>query len=100
MKDQKLSFTFSTGIIITILLQSFCVVWWASKLQAQTQQNTDAISSIQSQYNSSASVTLTRDQLNDILGSRDAQIKALQDSLDDFKKEVRISLSRVENKLK
>lgn len=88
------------GIIITLIIQTAGIIWWASSLSAQVKDNTDQISKIQTQINTSSTITLTRDQLNDILGSRDAQITAIQENLNDFKIEVRQGLARIETKLK
>lgn len=89
-----------SGVIITIIVQSLAIVWWASALSAQTNQNQHDITEIKQVINSSASITLTREQLNDILASRDSEIKSLNNNVEDFKTETRNSLSRIEQKLR
>lgn len=94
--EKKSSFI---AVIVTIAIQTGTMIWWASSLTAQVRINTDNIATMQRQMTTTVAVTLTRDQLNDILNSRDVQITSLSNDLNDFKKEVRSSLNRIENKL-
>ncbi len=90
----------ASAIVFTIIIQTLAIVWWASAINAQTTTNASDISVLKNQITTNVSVTLTRDQLNDILASRDAQIQSLNNNLEDFKTETRNSLSRIEQKLK
>lgn len=84
--DREISATtrWGIGIIITIIIQSAGAIWFIAGLNAKTietakiaGQNSEAIKSLQQ----GASVILTRDQLDDILGSRDARLDSIEKTL-------------------
>lgn len=78
----------SLSIIIAILIQTSGIVWWASQVSAQVATNTDNITTIQDSLTANAAIVLTRQQLDDILGARDARLDNIEQQLD-----------RIENKL-
>ncbi len=65
------------GIIIMLLMQTFGIGWYLAALDAQVQQNSSEIGTLKS----GAAVYLTRQQLEDILGGRDAETRALKDAV-------------------
>lgn len=98
--DREISATtrWGVGIIITIILQSAGVVWFIAGLNAKAieteriaRENSVSIKSLQQ----GASVIMTRDQLNDILGSRDARL----DNIEKRQEYMQNTLNRIESKL-
>lgn len=67
----------SATVLIFLVVQSATIVWWAATVSAQTKQNTEDILDIKN----SLVIPLTRDQLDDILGSRDVRIANIEQSV-------------------
>ncbi|MBX4216150.1 hypothetical protein KW797_04345 [Candidatus Parcubacteria bacterium] len=80
--------TFGAGIIIALAVQTATIIWWAAQVSAQVQANTDDILSIKSQIVNTAAVILTREQLQDILGARDARMDSIQDQLNRIERKI------------
>ncbi len=72
------------GLFCTLIVQSGAVFWWAAQIQSQNDYNTERINKLET----GASVILSRESLNDVLLSRDNEIRNLQNQL-----------NRIENKL-
>ena len=72
------------GILAALALQTFSVGWYLATLNAQVNQNSQAISELRT----GATVYLTREQLEDILGARDQRLSNIEGSV-----------SRIEKKL-
>lgn len=90
---------FSVGVIVALVVQTGSIFWWASGVQAQVNQSRADIADIKAQLVDNTAVVLTRQQLNDILGVRDAKIDALTQDISEFKADTRATLSRIERKL-
>lgn len=97
METREISTTkrWAIGIIIIIVVQTAAFIWAAALAFAQVEQNKTDIGTLKN----SASVILSRENVEDILSGRDEKIEALKDELSDFKLEVRGALLRIENKL-
>lgn len=76
-KEVNATIRWSVGILITLFLQTATAVWWASGISKQVEQNKAEIASLRS----GAAVILTRDQLDDILGVRDARLDNIESSI-------------------
>ena len=72
------------ALLLAILTQTLGIVWFASGLVKQVEQNTAEISTLKS----GATVYLTRQQLEDILGGRDQRLSNIE-----------ASVSRIETKI-
>ena len=101
IQNKEISATrrWAIGIIIALTIQSFSVVWGAAILYANVQRNSEDIAEVKDKTDQAASALLTRQEVGDILNSRDSEIQAIRDELRDFKEEVRAGIKRIEDKL-
>lgn len=80
LQQREISHTtrWGIGIVLTILIQFGAIVWSGAKLDAQVQQNKTDIEQLSSRLDQGAAISISREQLDDILGSRDTQLEALE----------------------
>lgn len=75
MSEQKLSrIPPFIGVFFAILVQTLGIVWYAGQLDAQVTEQTQDIAELKE----NRAITLTRDQLNDILSGRDERISNIE----------------------
>lgn len=79
------------SLFFAILVQTIGIVWWAADLSKQVEFNTFDIVEIRKEQR----VYLTREQIEDIFGSRDQQIASLQTNVAG----IQAALIRIEDKL-
>ena len=77
--DREISNTsrWAIGLMLTIVLQSATIVWWASQLNAKVEENAGDIAELKN----GALLLISRDQLNDILRVRDTRLDTLTQSM-------------------
>ena len=77
---KEIDATAKWGKIISagLVIQFFGFVWYAAQLDAQVKQNAADIATLSERLDSSYSVSISREQLEDILGSRDAKLDSLE----------------------
>lgn len=77
--DREISATarWGIGIILALFIQTAGAIWWASDISSRVYQNEVEIT----QLRNGASVILTREQLNDILGIRDTRLDNIESSI-------------------
>jgi hypothetical protein len=68
------------GLLIGLLIQTAGMVWWAAQLDAQVESNTADIQSLDTKLDNSAAVTISREQIEDLLGARDQRLKNVEDT--------------------
>ena len=69
------------GISLALIIQIVAIIWYGAQLDAQVKQNTDDIASLASRIDNNATVSISREQLEDILGSRDQQLDNLESAI-------------------
>lgn len=67
--------------VVALLVQFGGMVWWAAQMQARVDTQGIEIRHIHEQVDSGMAVYLTRQEVDDILGARDAEIKAIKEYL-------------------
>ncbi|MDQ0316394.1 hypothetical protein [Amorphus orientalis] len=65
-------------ITFALIAQTVAAIWYAAQLDAQVKQNAADIATLSERLDSSYSVSISREQLEDILGSRDAKLDSLE----------------------
>lgn len=81
----------SIGIIITIVVQTIGIAWWAASLNAQVAENSKDIDMLQTQLANSSALILSREQIDDILLVRDTKIESIEQAV----KRIEIKLDRI-----
>lgn len=72
-------------VLLFLIVQTSAAVWWAATATADIKAVKEKVDALDVQINSGTSVYLTREQINDILGVRDEQIRTLQRDVTDIK---------------
>lgn len=68
------------GLAITLIMYCAAQVYYVGQIVGQVEHNSNAISELQTKFNTGAAIYLTREQLMDILSGRDVQIKDLKEA--------------------
>ena len=66
------------GISLALVVQAAAIIWYGAQLDAQVKQNTEDIASLSTRLDSNVSISISREQLQDILGTRDTKLDTLE----------------------
>lgn len=77
-KEVNTTIRWGAGIIITIILQTFGVIWYFAQMDALLNQHTTDITDLQN----GSSIYISREQLNDILSGYQTEVKGVNARLE------------------
>ena len=69
------------GISLALVVQAAAIIWYGAQLDAQVKQNTEDIASLSTRLDSNVSISISREQLQDILGTRDTKLDTLEQAI-------------------
>lgn len=81
--DKEIRATGFWGKIITggLVVQLLSFGWYAAHQDAQVKQNTADIAELARRFDNSVSISISREQLEDILGSRDTKLENVEQAI-------------------